>query len=55
MLQLMNTFEELFACVFLEEGFMDNGTAKIVNHKLEHRLDFLFRVASVMCKGRMLL
>ncbi len=55
MFQLINTFEKLLACVLLEEGFVDNGTAKIVNHKLEHGLNLFFCVASVVGKSSILL
>lgn len=41
------TFEELFAGVFLEDGFVNNGSAKIVNHQADDGQDFFFRVPSI--------
>lgn len=33
------TFEELLACVLLEERFVTHWTTQVVNHQFENRLD----------------
>ena len=44
------TFEELLASVFLEEGFMCDGTDQVFEHEQEDGLYLLLRVARVLCE-----
>lgn len=44
----IHTFEELLACILLEECFMHHRARQVVNHKVENRLDLLFGVSSVV-------
>ena len=55
MVQMTFTFQEFLACILLEEGFMDDRPAKVINHKLKYGLDLLFCIASVMREGEILL
>jgi hypothetical protein len=41
------TLEELFAGVFLEEGFVVNRAQQVVEHEVVHRLDLLLRVSRI--------
>ena len=50
----MHTFEELLAGILLEECFVGHGFMEVVNHELEDRLNLLFRVASIMRQGGIL-
>ena len=45
---LKHTFQELLASVLLEKCFVDNRLSKVINHKLEDRLDLFFAIARVM-------
>lgn len=42
------TFEELLACVFLEERFMCDRTCQVVNHELEDWSDLFLIVTSIV-------
>lgn len=48
------TLKELLACILLEEGFMSNGTSKVIDHQLEDRLDFLLSIAGIVAQGGIL-
>jgi hypothetical protein len=48
------TFQELLACIFLEECFVSNRTVEIVKHKFENGLDLLFRIIGEMGQGGVL-
>lgn len=44
----MLAFHEFLACVLLEEGIVDNGAVKVVEHEKEDGLDLLFCVTGVV-------
>jgi hypothetical protein len=46
------TLQELLAGIFAEEGVVDDGPVKVVNHELEDRLNVLLGVAGVVGEGR---
>jgi hypothetical protein len=48
------TFEELLACVFLEEGFMCDRACQVVNHELEDGLNLFLVVTSIVSQCRVL-
>jgi len=48
------TFEELLACIFLEERFMCDRTCQVVNHELEDGLDLFLIVTSIVSQCRVL-
>lgn len=48
------TLEELFAGVFLEEGFVGNGAAEVVEHEREDRNDLVFGIAGIVGDGGIL-
>lgn len=50
----MLTLEELLAGIFLEEGFVGDGTGKVVNHKLEDGLNLLLVVTGIVRQSRVL-
>jgi hypothetical protein len=49
------TFEELLACVFLEEGFMCDRTCQVVDHELEDGLDLFLIITSIVSQCRVLI
>lgn len=49
-----HTFEELLACVLLEEGFMCNRSVKIVDHQLKDGRYFVFSIARIMSESSVL-
>lgn len=51
---VLQTFEELLACVFLEESFMCNGAMKVIDHQLENGEDFLLGVPRVVSDSSVL-
>lgn len=40
------TFQELLACIFLEQCLVGNWSLKVVNHELEDGDNLLLRIAS---------
>ena len=48
------TFEELLACILLEECFMCYRTMEVVEHELENWLDLFFSVAGEMSESGVL-
>jgi hypothetical protein len=49
------TLQELLASIFLEEGFVRDGTVEVVNHQLEHRVNLLLGIPGVVSKGGILI
>jgi hypothetical protein len=43
------TLEELLAGILLEEGFVGDGTGKVIDHEFEDRLNLIFSVTRIMC------
>lgn len=43
-----HTLEELLAGILLEEGFVADGSSKIVDHQAENGQDLILRVACVV-------
>ncbi len=48
------TFEKLLACVLLEEGFVGDGSVKVVDHQLKDGRYLFFSVARVVGESSIL-
>ena len=47
----MLTFQELLACVFLEESLMSDRSLKVVDHEIEDWSDVILRIPSKLSQS----
>ena len=51
---IKHTLHEFLARVLLEERLVENRAREIVDHKVQHRLDFLLRITCIVGQSNVL-